>query len=173
MWQFFHDIGAGLKGLGLNEGTATAGLLGGGTKLLAIGSLTGTGTDDVVLGETYESLLVSYNCGDTAGNRGLNVAISDDGSTFGTAISMTGASGTAYKMVSGSATVSNTGVAATSKTVTPQTFISYDVDAAASGSVALYTTTGTEASENGITHTIRLSGSGVSLSCVWQVWGTQ
>ena len=29
MWQFFHDIGAGLKNLGLNESTATAGLLGG------------------------------------------------------------------------------------------------------------------------------------------------
>lgn len=36
MWQFFHDIGAGLKGLGLNEGTATAGLLGGTVRGLII-----------------------------------------------------------------------------------------------------------------------------------------
>lgn len=29
MWDFLHDIGRGLKGLGLNEGNLTAGLLGG------------------------------------------------------------------------------------------------------------------------------------------------
>lgn len=29
VWQFLHDIGIGLKALGLNESTATAGLLGG------------------------------------------------------------------------------------------------------------------------------------------------
>jgi hypothetical protein len=28
MWQFLHDIGAAFKSLGLNESTATAGLLG-------------------------------------------------------------------------------------------------------------------------------------------------
>ena len=36
MWQFFQDIGAALKGLGLNEGTATAGLLGGTVRGLII-----------------------------------------------------------------------------------------------------------------------------------------
>lgn len=36
MWQFFHDIGAGLKNLGLNESTATAGLLGGTVRGLII-----------------------------------------------------------------------------------------------------------------------------------------
>jgi hypothetical protein len=36
MWQIFHDIGAGLKGIGLNESTATAGLLGGTVRGLII-----------------------------------------------------------------------------------------------------------------------------------------
>lgn len=36
MWQFLQDIGAGLKSLGLNEGTATAGLLGGTVRGLII-----------------------------------------------------------------------------------------------------------------------------------------
>lgn len=36
MWQFFSDIGAALKGLGLNESTATAGLLGGTVRGLII-----------------------------------------------------------------------------------------------------------------------------------------
>ena len=36
MWPFLHDIGIWLKGLGLNEGTATAGLLGGTVRGLII-----------------------------------------------------------------------------------------------------------------------------------------
>ena len=36
MWQFLHDFGAWLKVIGLNEGTATAGLLGGTVRGLII-----------------------------------------------------------------------------------------------------------------------------------------
>lgn len=36
MWQLLHDIGAGLKSVGLNESTATAGLLGGTVRGLII-----------------------------------------------------------------------------------------------------------------------------------------
>lgn len=36
MWQFLHEIGSWLKGLGLNEGTTTAGLLGGTVRGLII-----------------------------------------------------------------------------------------------------------------------------------------
>jgi len=36
MWNFFHDMGLFLKGLGINESTATAGLLGGTVRGLII-----------------------------------------------------------------------------------------------------------------------------------------
>ncbi len=36
VWQFLHDIGMWLKGLGINESTATAGLLGGTVRGLII-----------------------------------------------------------------------------------------------------------------------------------------
>jgi hypothetical protein len=150
---------------------AIAAAPGGGAKLIAIGSLTGTETDNAVLGDTYESLFIKATCFDTSGTRALRVAISDDGSTFGSTINLMATSGTATKLSQVSATISNTGVGSTDKTVTPHTLVVSDIDAI--GSTSLYTTTGTETSENGITHTIQLSGSGGSVLCTWEVWGTQ
>jgi hypothetical protein len=150
---------------------AIAAAPGGGMKFIAMGNVTSAAADDVVLGDTYESLFIRADCGDVFGSRTLSVAISDDGSTFGSAINISGAGNAALSTRDVRATISDTGVAATSKTVTPQSLIKNDVDT--SPTVSVYSTTGTEASENGITHTIRLSVNNVSMTCVWEVWGAQ
>lgn len=140
----------------------------GGTVLIGTASQDGygAGNSTIAVGGTYSSLMVRVSS--IGGNSALSVSISDDGSTFGTAVNFCPV-GTELRIAIGTITISATGISG-NKTIQPRTVIGSDVDATASST--LFTTSGTETSETGITHSVRITG-GPAAYITWELWGVQ
>ena len=115
-----------------------------------IGTLTttsGTGQTQA-LGGTYREILCVFNGVSTNSSAGtVRIAVSDDGSIFDSVITL-GTQSSAAEAFSGFVYIYNTGVAATTKHV---------VSFLTSSSGVPTATTGTQASENGITNSVRVS----------------
>lgn len=115
-----------------------------------IGTLTTTSgsTQTQALSATYAELRCVLIGVGGANTTTLRVAITDDGTNYGTARTITGTI-TNTDTVSGHLIIMNTGVAATDKYTAPMTM--------SSAWTAMYVTPATETVENGVTHSIRFS----------------
>lgn len=75
--------------------------------------------------------------------------------------------GTAMRLVNGHIKITNTGITG-NKTIQPYMVVVNDTDATAAAT--LYSTSGTETSETGVTHSVRLTTVTSSITS-WELWG--
>lgn len=124
----------------------------------------GNTTSTIAVGGIYTQLLVRLT--QAGGTLACSISISDDGTTFGTAVNFVGA-GVAMRLVNGHIKITNTGITG-NKTIQPYMVVVDDTDATAA-TATLYNISGTETSETGVTHSVRLTT--VNGITSWELWG--
>jgi hypothetical protein len=117
-----------------------------------IGTLltTSGATQTQALGATYKEILFVGSTVSSGNAASFRVAISDDGTNFGTAITISPATGASGQSASFQGNILNSGVAATTKLVA-------SLGLTSDASFGAFT--GSEATENGIMHSVRFSPS--------------
>lgn len=157
--------------LDIGKGVVISGTTIQGTSPVYLGTVVCSGTTnaDITGIGGYTSLFLRVHTIATAAWNNLRVSLSsDNGGSFGS-VRILHTGNTALCIANGTATISNTNVTSTNKTITPAIAVFGDIDA--TGAMGTYTTTATENVITGLINALRFNHSAANGRSIIEVYG--